>query len=1042
MTDLEILRKIEGRIGEKFKKISEDEIKEGFNSFLLLDNYYSINKNNEITGILIHNINYKKFYDLIINLKKLKYLDLSYNQIIDISALKDLTNLNTLYLDGNQISDISALKDLTNLNTLDLRNNQISDISTLEDLTNLNTLDLSDNQISDISALKDLTNLNTLDLSNNQISDISALKDLTNLNTLYLSNNQISDISALKDLTNLNTLYLHNNQISDISALKDLTNLNNLYLHNNQIIDISALKDLTNLTYLKLSDNQISDISALKDLTNLNNLSLFNNQISDISALKDLKKLKILYLNTNKIKILSEWITDFKEMDIFWKENFYYDGLNLYNNPIESPPIEIIEQGKEAIRNYFSQIKKHGTIPIYEAKLMFVGEPGSGKTSLMEKLLNPKYKIPCEINSTLGVDVRAGWAFPYTKDNTIEFKANLWDFGGQEIQFMLHQFFLTARSFYVLLADDRKQDTNFDYWFNIIRLLGGQSPVLVVLNEKNYQSITNFDYEEYVKRYSELSIERFDIDLANENEKFKNLFLKIQTNLSNLKHIGDPLPAKWSEIRKELESLKNKNHISISEYFTLCNKHSITKEEDALYLSGYLNDIGVILHYKDDPVLSDIIFINPQWVVSAIYIILSDKKLENNGKFTKNWLFNVWKDKNYTYEERNKLLSLMLKNNFELCYDINDNEYIAPILLTKIRPKFNWDETDNLQFRFKYPFMPKGIISRLIVRLNEYIIKENDNFLVWESGAVLQKGNVKALVYHELTRDEGVNVIIIKLFGEIYLKTEFLTIICENIEQIHKKSFKELYYEKLFPCTCKECKHSINPYFFKYTDLIKRIEKGKQTIECRDSTEDVEINKILMIIKDESDKLLKSILQASKTLQSEYKTLNLGQKEDNRTNFISIELKKYNIITKPQKPHGDSETGKSFGEVDIVLEDKNQQTSALVEAFNLKCLSSDVISSHLTKLFNYDKNGLDENYVLIYVETDKFFDLWQKYFDFVKNIDFKYKLFDIQDISRDIGTPADIRVACARQDRNKKIIRTYHIFIYLNAFKWSISNKS
>jgi len=235
MTDLEILRKIEERIGKKLKKISEDEIKEEFNSYLILD-YYSINKNNEITGISIYKIYYKKFYDLIINLKKLKYLYLLDNQIIDISALKDLTNLNNLNLFNNQIRDISALKDLTNLNNLNLSNNQIIDISALKDLTNLNNLSLSYNQIRDISALKDLTNLNNLGLSyNHEISDILALKDLTNLNTLDLSVNSVNNISVLKNLTNLDRLFLFNNLINDISALKELKKLTTLDLRYNSI---------------------------------------------------------------------------------------------------------------------------------------------------------------------------------------------------------------------------------------------------------------------------------------------------------------------------------------------------------------------------------------------------------------------------------------------------------------------------------------------------------------------------------------------------------------------------------------------------------------------------------------------------------------------------------------------------------------------------------------------------------------------------------------------------------------------------------------
>ena len=35
---------------------------------------------------------------------------------------------------------------------------------------------------------------------------------------------------------------------------------------------------------------------------------------------------------------------------------------------------------------------------------------------------------------------------------------NIWDFGGQEIYYATHQFFLTKRSLYVLVIDNRKED--------------------------------------------------------------------------------------------------------------------------------------------------------------------------------------------------------------------------------------------------------------------------------------------------------------------------------------------------------------------------------------------------------------------------------------------------------------------------------------------------------------------------------------------------------------------------------------------------------
>ena len=49
-----------------------------------------------------------------------------------------------------------------------------------------------------------------------------------------------------------------------------------------------------------------------------------------------------------------------------------------------------------------------------------------------------------------------------------DFRVNIWDFGGQEIYHATHQFFLTKRSVYVLVSDERKEDTDFQYWLEIV----------------------------------------------------------------------------------------------------------------------------------------------------------------------------------------------------------------------------------------------------------------------------------------------------------------------------------------------------------------------------------------------------------------------------------------------------------------------------------------------------------------------------------------------------------------------------------------------
>ena len=170
--------------------------------------------------------------------------------------------------------------------------------------------------------------------------------------------------------------------------------------------------------------------------------------------------------------------------------------LDLRGNPLPIAP-EVLGPKGEYTRPgdintildfYFTTQDPNATEKLYEAKFLIVGEGGAGKTSLAKKIQNPDYQLNPEEESTHGIEV-IQWRFPL--DNGQEFRANLWDFGGQEIYHQTHQFFLTERSLYALVADTRKENTDFPYWLNSIELFGGDSPVLLIKNEKKTDPATS-----------------------------------------------------------------------------------------------------------------------------------------------------------------------------------------------------------------------------------------------------------------------------------------------------------------------------------------------------------------------------------------------------------------------------------------------------------------------------------------------------------------------------------------------------------------------
>ncbi len=535
-------------------------------------------------------------------------------------------------------------------------------------------------------------------------------------------------------------------------------------------------------------------------------------------------------------------------------------------NPLEKPPKEIIEQSNEAILTYFRDLEDQGKEKLNEAKLIIVGEPGAGKTTLTEKLFDPDFKLSEETESTLGIEVRAGWKFDHPEKTNEKFTANIWDFGGQQIQYMTHQFFLTPGAAYVLVsANDRKEPTNFPYWFKIIHLLGEEknqySPVLVVLNEKDDKFINkfNFDRKFYEERYPELQIEVCEVDLSKTDGEYEALQTKIQKMLTSLPHVNADRPARWRDIQETLrEESKQNDHINFARYAEICAKNSVKDEESQILFSRYLHKLGTLLHFVDDKILHDFIILNPQWAVDAVYSVLIDNEIvRNNGSFTQEKLFSVWEKYNRT--ERLNLLNLMKQDNFEICYELDDkpDTFIAPQLLSDTRPDFNWDENENLKFRFQYKFMPEGIITRLIVRMNALIEKQDDIDLVWRKGVILKRDDCRAKILEEENKD-GFKVIDISISGKQNERKFLLRSIREEVEKIHAKWFKNIQAEQMIPCNCDYCsnpEHKDQKYFeFR---VLQRAQEKNKSVQCDKEFLDVYVPTLLEGIFEEQELIQK-----------------------------------------------------------------------------------------------------------------------------------------------------------------------------------------
>jgi Leucine-rich repeat (LRR) protein/GTPase SAR1 family protein len=785
-------------------------------------------------------------------------LDLHSNQISDLSFLKKLSNLQSLNLSANKITDISWLKHLFNLRTLDLRSNNISEVRSLENLSNLRNLNISHNNIRDIKFIENLFRIKELNISNNHLADIKIGKKLSRINSLDLSNNRISNIEFIEKMTNLHTLILGKNNIDNISSITHLTDLFFLDLRSNQIQEIAALENLTNLLTLNLSLNLISDIYTLGQLNNLQELLLGSNNIIDTSYLKKLKNLHTIDISSNKIKdygfldslpslksinLRNNNIEDIRFLEkhknlqeINLNNNKIIDlsplknlinkkrlaisveglggNIRVKNNPLGIPPIEIVKNGREAILRYFEDIKESGEDFLYEAKLLIVGEPGAGKTSLYRKIKNEVLPLPTKDETTRGIDIHEYYFI--TKQNT-KFRINLWDFGGQVIMYFAHQFFLTSNSLYVLVTDGRQENSNFKYWLQVVELLGKNSRVLLVQNEVGGR-VHKTNLDDYVDRFKNIVFTK-SLNLDRDIPKIKSLRKQIEKEIQEIPSIGKALPKRWIQVRERINEASKKNDIiDCAQYFEICKKEGIVDKEKALKLSEDLHSLGVFLHFQKDPVLKNFLILDNSWATGAVYSLVDNEtiKTKNKGQFTENEFGKIW-DQEKFYDKHFEIIQLL--KNFNIVYEIPHTKikkYIIPQLLPEKQPDYMWNTSENVVLFFKYDFMPKGIISNFVVRMHRYI--ENQQ-LVWRYGVVINRNETKA----EVIENELEQTIYIKIKGKY--PQDFMTIIVEEIDKINEK-FKDIEVDKYVPCNCNKCLSSNDPSFFVYAELKDRIRVG------------------------------------------------------------------------------------------------------------------------------------------------------------------------------------------------------------------------
>ncbi|MDX1908395.1 MAG: COR domain-containing protein [Bacteroidia bacterium] len=697
-------------------------------------------------------------------------------------------------------------------------------------LANTGLTDIRWTRIGDHPDWNDET-LQALNLSDNEITGFELSVNATQLRYLNLSDNKPLTTVRLRGLMHqLVRLDVQDAALTELVLPAGLDSLEVLTAGGNQLEEFVLQADCPRLWLLDISRNQLTNIWLPDRCDALRYLYLRNNQLQTLNLTGRWEALQVLDLRHNQLQSLPDQLLDMSAL-----RELYLFG----NNSLTDVSAEVIssdENGNsyETVIPVLRSRRKSDAARLFEAKMVLVGNGGSGKTSIRIKLLDESAPLPPPgaEGRTPGLDT----AVYHVKDlapaltglsEPVDFKLNIWDFGGQGRYREVQQLFCSRKSLYLFVTahDDlptAEEYVGFEYWLSMVNAFAydeadnSTSPVIYVVNKIDQEE--KLVQEETVKQ-SFSNIARFVRISCEKLTNFDQLREAIEQTLPRVSKdiFHTPYTVNWLNVKADLELIqqRGRHHIPLGEYLEVASRFNLDEQEAHAWLV-ILDRIGAVIYVGRDSALRDMVILNPAWIKDAMYKVIDSSLLQDENGALKPSHFNiVWPG--YTPDEHQKLLHLLLA--YRMAYEHQDRfgkvSYIIPALLPTQTPTLPAHlQHPDFVIRFEYaPFLPPGTLNRLIVWVKSGLAAkpadtserteiEISNDLMWRGNAVLYEPALKTHAHVWENWDE--KWIGVKLFGNepwkmYHILTRLLADIAQELKQsryIHRVDFVPMIYRK------------------------------------------------------------------------------------------------------------------------------------------------------------------------------------------------------------------------------------------------------
>ncbi len=261
----------------------------------------------------------------------------------------------------------------------------------------------------------------------------------------------------------------------------------------------------------------------------------------------------------------------------------------------------------------------------------------------------------------------------------------------------------------------------------------------------------------------------------------------------------------------------------------------------------FLHDLGVVINFRNLQYF-DTQILNPLWLTNGVYRIINSALVANSGGLLREADFDaVINDPRYQKSEtsekqfsypKNKLNYIVrVMQEFELCFMLNECNYVVPQLLPTTAQDFKV-EGALLRFMIHFPeFLPDSIFPRLMVKLHTFIRGQER----WRTGMVLHKPNV----FNALARvrwDKEDRKILVDVCGEE--RRRFLSFIRETVKEIVADFTNLNFIEQVPVLDCDD--------FLEYDYLVEAEKAGEKEVFVKKLKKRVAISALLDGVEEPS----------------------------------------------------------------------------------------------------------------------------------------------------------------------------------------------